>query len=67
MRGQRVEPCSYCGLDGTRVNGKNCPAYGTQCEICRKFNHYSSVEQKRVQQINCMNFQGHVTIVKRRE
>ena len=42
-RFQRAEPCSYCGLVGAHVKGRNCPAYGTQCEICRKFNHYSSV------------------------
>ena len=43
MRGQRVEPCSYCELVGTHIKGRNCPAYETQCEICRKFNHYLSV------------------------
>ena len=42
-RFQRAEPCSYCGLVGAHVKVRNCPAYGTQCEICRKFNHYSSV------------------------
>ena len=41
-RFQRAEPCSYCGLVGAHVKGRNCPAYGIQCEICRKFNHYSS-------------------------
>ena len=40
---QRAEPCSYCGLVGAHVKGRNCPAYGKQCEICRTFNHYSSI------------------------
>ena len=42
-RDQRAEACNYCGLSGAHVKGRNCPAYGTQCEICRKFDHYSSV------------------------
>ena len=42
-RDQRAEPCNYCGLSGAHVKGRNCPAYGTQGEICRKFDHYSSV------------------------
>ena len=42
-RFQRAEPCSYCGLVGAHVKGRNCPAYGIQCEICRKLNHYTSV------------------------
>ena len=42
-RFQKAESCSYCGLVGTHVKGRNCPAFGIQCEICRKFNHYSSV------------------------
>ena len=41
-RAQRAEPCNY-GLSGAHVKGRNCPAYGTQCEICRKFDHYPSV------------------------
>ena len=27
-RFQRAEPCSYCGLVGAHVKGRNCPAYG---------------------------------------
>ena len=45
-RDQRAEPCNYCGLSGAHVKGRNCPAYGTQCEICRKFDHFSSVCRK---------------------
>ena len=40
-RFQRTESC--CGLVGAHVKERNCPAYGIQCEICRKSNHYSSV------------------------
>ena len=42
-RDQREEPCNYCGLSGAHEKGRNCPAYGAQCEICNKFDHYSSV------------------------
>ena len=42
-RDRKAELCNYCGLSGAHVKGRNCPAYGTQCEICRKFDHYSSV------------------------
>ena len=42
-RDQVTEPCSYCGLSGAHLRGRNCPAYGVQCEICRKFDHFPSV------------------------
>ena len=42
-RGQRTEHCTYCGLSRAHPKGKNYPAYGVQCEICKKFNHFSSV------------------------
>ena len=42
-RDQVTEPCSYCGLSGAHLRGRNCPAYGVQCEICRIFDHFSSV------------------------
>ena len=38
-----TQPCSYCGLEKAHPKGRNCPAYGVQCEICNKFNHYTSV------------------------
>ena len=39
----RTKPCSYCGLTGMHPRGRHCPAYGIQCEICRKYNHFTSV------------------------
>ena len=42
-RGQTAEPCNYCGLSGVHNRGRNCPAYGVQCETCKKFDHFSSV------------------------
>ena len=39
----RTQPCSYCGLTGVHPKGRNCPAYGVQCETCRKYNHFTSV------------------------
>ena len=44
------EYCTYCGLTGAHPRGKHCPAYGTQCNICKKFNHYSSVCRENVTQ-----------------
>ena len=38
-----TQPCSYCGLDKAHPKGRNCPAYGVQCEICNKFDHFTSV------------------------
>ena len=38
-----TQPCSYCGLDNAHPKGRNCPAYGVQCETCKKFDHFSSV------------------------
>ena len=39
----RTQPCSYCGLTGVHSKGRNGPAYGVQCEMCRKYNHFTSV------------------------
>ena len=27
--------------------GRNCPVYGMQCEICRKYNHFTSVSREK--------------------
>ena len=42
-RNGKPEQCSYCGLTRAHPKGKNCPAYGVQCDICKKFNHFSSL------------------------
>ena len=34
----RTQPCSYCALTGVHPRGRNFPAYGVQCEICRRNN-----------------------------
>ena len=39
----KSETCSYCGLTGAHPKGINCPAYGVQCEICNKYDHFTSV------------------------
>ena len=49
-RVESVEYCTYCGLTRAHSRGKHCPAYGTQCNICKKFNHYSSVCKENVTQ-----------------
>ena len=41
--GPKMQPCSYCGLTNAHSKGRNCPAYGVQCDICRKFDHFTSV------------------------
>ena len=43
QEGRRTQPCSYGGLIKAHIKGRNCPAYGAQCEICKKFNHFTSV------------------------
>ena len=42
-RNGNPEQCSYCGLTRAHPKGRNCPAYGVQCDICKKFNHFSSL------------------------
>ena len=42
-RDRNAKYCTYCGLTGAHQRGKHCPAYGTQCNICKKYNHFSSV------------------------
>ena len=42
-RDRNAKYCAYCGLTEAHQRGKHCPAYGTQCNICKKFNHISSV------------------------
>ena len=42
-RDHRIDLCLYCGLIRAHPKGKNCPAYGVQCETCKKFNHFTSV------------------------
>ena len=49
-RVESVEYCTYCGLTRAHPRGKHCPAYGTQCNICKKFNHFSSVCRENVTQ-----------------
>ena len=44
------EQCSYCGLTRAHPKGKNCPAYGVQCDICKKFNHFSSLCRTNIRQ-----------------
>ena len=49
-RVESVEYCTYCGLTRALPRRKNCPAYGTQCNICKKFSHFSSVYRENVTQ-----------------
>ena len=45
-----AEYCTYYGLTRAHPRGKHCPAYGTQCDICDKFHHFSSVCRANVTQ-----------------
>ena len=49
-RVESVEYCTYCGLTRAHPRGKHCPAYGAQCNICKKFNHFSFVCRENVTQ-----------------
>ena len=53
-RVESVKYCTYCGLTRAHPRGKHCPAYGTQCNICKKFNHFSSVCKENVTQTAIM-------------
>ena len=35
--------CTYCGKNN-HPPGRNCPAYGTRCSICDKYNHFVAVQ-----------------------
>ena len=39
----KTKTCSYCGLTGAHRKGRDCPAYGVQCEICNKYDHFTAV------------------------
>ena len=39
--------CTYCGKTGTHPPGRNCPAYGKQCNNCGGWNHYHTVCRKK--------------------
>ena len=43
IRNEEAQPCSYCGLTRSHPKGRNCPAYEVQCEICNKYDHFTSV------------------------
>ena len=45
-------PLSNCGNCGTNHPPRKCPAYGKQCQNCRKFNHFRAVCRSRRQQVN---------------
>ena len=49
-RVKSAEYYTYCGLTRAHPRGKHCPAYGTQCNIYKRFNHYSSVCRENVTQ-----------------
>ena len=35
--------CTYCGLLGVHQKGYNCPAFGKQCYVCGKYDHFATV------------------------
>ena len=43
FKDEEAQPCSYCGLTRSHPKGRNCPAYRVQCEICNKYDHFTSV------------------------
>ena len=60
----RTQHCSYCGLPGALPRGRNCPAYGVQFEICRKYNHFTSVLREiKMDKTNKLNNDETVTFL----
>lgn len=53
------DACKYCNL---RHAPNNCPAYGKNCNLCSKRNHFASVcfdnnkKEKKVETINAVDF-----------
>ena len=43
IRNEEAQPCSYCGFTRSHPKRRNCPAYGVQCEICNRYDHFTSV------------------------
>ena len=41
-RTQNIQPCKYCAKSHEHKKEK-CPAYGKQCRLCHKMNHFKTV------------------------
>ena len=54
-RDQRLEWCTFCGLKRAYPKGRNCPAYGIQCDICKRLDHYLSVCRQNMRQTEMIN------------
>ena len=54
-RNENKEQCTYCGKTRIHPRGKNCPAYGAQCNICKKFNHFTEMCRANIAEEELMN------------
>ena len=43
QRNHKWSRCTYCGLSGVHQKGDNCPAFGKQCYVCGKHDHFARV------------------------
>ena len=44
---QRKFEDSTCSRCGSTHKPRNCPAYGQQCRICKRYNHYAKVYKNK--------------------
>lgn len=58
VKPRQIKNCKYCGNSHQR--GK-CPAYGTKCDKCDKYNHYASVCRSDPKKYNASRNQPRVT------
>ena len=48
-----IKNCKFCGRTHNRGN---CPAYGKECNHCKKKNHFANVSRKVVNEIHIREF-----------
>lgn len=51
-----IKKCTRCGLS---KDHKKCPAKGTRCKFCNKFDHWKSVCHKRLSSLNVNSLSNH--------
>ena len=44
--------CKYCGQHKKHAKQTDCPAYGQQCRICKKMNHFAKVCQTKKEKVH---------------
>jgi len=61
---QAVYPCGQCG---GQHRSRECPAYGQQCGICHKYNHFAKVCRSKLKHKSQSSAKKKVDVVKDKE